>query len=93
MLANFHALLARGDAGGAAALLQRAPGLANARSLKDGETPLHAAVRAKSLPLVQLLVGAGADARAVDREGRTPAEAAAADGAAGMAAWLSRRAE
>jgi ankyrin repeat protein len=79
--------------GGVAALLQRAPGFANEANPRTGEAPLHAAVRAKSLPLVQLLVGAGADARAVDREGRTPAEAAAADGAAGMAAWLSRRAE
>ena len=87
-VADFFALLQAGDEGGVAELLRRAPGLANAA--RDGLTPLHAAVRAKSLPLVQLLVRGGADARAVDREGRTAAQAAAADGAAGMAAWLEK---
>jgi hypothetical protein len=41
--------------------------------------------------LVQLLVSGGADVRAVDGKGRTAAEAAAADGAAGMAAWLAEK--
>ena len=83
---NFFRLLQMGDEHGAAELLARAPGLAVAT--RDGLTPLHAAVRAKSLPLAQLLLRAGADARALDRQGRTAAEAAAAAGAAGMAAWL-----
>lgn len=85
---NFYALLQKGDRGGVAELLRRAPGLANVA--RDGLTPLHAAVRAKSLPLVQLLVQGGANVRAVDREGRTAAQVAAGDGAAGMAAWLLR---
>jgi hypothetical protein len=85
-ISNFYRLLRAGDLDSAAALLARAPGLALAR--KDGTTPLHAAVGAKSLLLVQLLVRAGADAHAVDGSGRTPAEVAAHDGAAGMAAWL-----
>ncbi len=75
-----------GDEDGAAALLARAPGLAN--SAKDGQPPLHAAVRVKSLPLVQLLAHRGADLRAMDAAGRTAAEAAAADGVVSMAAWL-----
>jgi hypothetical protein len=85
-VANFFRALQAGDEGGAAALLARAPGLANAA--RGGVPPLHAAVRVKSLPLAQLLVRAGADARAVDDAGRTAAAAAAADGAAGLAAWL-----
>ena len=86
IVANFFRALQVGDEGGAAALLACAPGLANAE--RHGVLPLHAAVRAKSLPLAQLLVRAGADARAVDGAGRTAAVAAAADGAAGLAAWL-----
>ncbi len=74
------------DDDGVAALLARAPGLVNAA--KDGQPPLHAAVRAKSLPLVQLLVRGGADVCAADTMGRTAAEVAVADGAVGMAAWL-----
>lgn len=85
-VANFYALLLAGNERGVAGLLARAPGLANAA--RDGLTPLHAAVRAKSLPLAQLLVRAGADIGALDRECRTAAAAAAAVGASGMAAWL-----
>ena len=85
-MASFFRSLQIGDGGGVAELLRRAPGLASAE--KDGLPPLHAAVRAKSLPLAQLLVRAGADARAVDGKGRTAAAVAAADGAAGLAAWL-----
>ena len=87
IVANLFQALQLGDERGVAALLARAPGLANAA--KNGITPLHAAVRAKSLPLAQLLVRAGADARAVDGAGRTAAAAAEADGAAGLAAWLA----
>ena len=85
-MSNFYALLLAGNVRGTAELLQRAPGLVG--EARNGLTPLHAAVRANSLPLVQLLVQSGADVSAVDRDGRTAAEAAAADGAAGMAAWL-----
>jgi hypothetical protein len=85
-VANFFRLLLAGDEPGAAELLRRMPGLATAQ--KDGLAPLHAAVRASSLPLAQLLVRSGADVHAVDRAGRTAAQAAAAVGAAGMAAWL-----
>ena len=85
---NFNRLLLMGDFDGAAALLARAPGLVNAA--KDGQPPLHAAVRAKSLPLVQLLAHRGADLRAVDASGRTAVEAATAAGAVGIAAWLDR---
>jgi hypothetical protein len=86
VVANFFRALRAGDEGGAAALLARAPGLANVA--RGGTLPLHAAVRAKSLPLAQLLVRAGADVRAVDGAGKTAAVAAAADGAASLAAWL-----
>jgi hypothetical protein len=84
----FHAALQKGDAAGAAAQLKKQPALANAAHPRTGETPLHAAVRAMSLPLVQLLVLGGADVAAVDKAGRTAEAAAAADGKAGMAAWL-----
>ncbi len=90
IISNFHRLLLMSDDDGVAALLARAPGLVNA--VKDGQPPLHAAVRAKSLPLVQLLAQWGADLRAIDTSGRTAAEAAAADGAVGMAAWLENAA-
>jgi hypothetical protein len=92
-LRDFYHLLLKGDVDGAAALLKRAPSLANAADATMGDSPLHAAVRAKSLPLVQMLVRAGADMGAVDAAGRTAAQAAAADGAAGMAAWLEGAAE
>ena len=84
----FHSALQRGDEAGATAQLKKAPALANAAHPRTGEAPLHAAVRVKSLPLVQLLVQRGADVAAVDKAGRTAEAAAAADGAAGMAAWL-----
>ena len=87
-VSEFHRLLHVRDEEGAAALLQRAPGLANAP--KDGWAPLHVAVRVNSLPLVQLLVRSGADVRKTDALGRTAVEAAAAAGALGMAAWLDR---
>jgi hypothetical protein len=86
VVVNFFRALQAGDEGGAAALLARAPGLANVA--RGGTLPLHAAVRAKSLPLAQLLVRAGADARAVDGAGNTAAAVAAAHGAASLAAWL-----
>jgi hypothetical protein len=88
LVAAFHAALQKLDEAGAAAQLARAPGLANAASLKTGELPLFVAVRVKSLPLVQLLVVAGADVAALDKAGRTAAGVARADGATGMAAWL-----
>ena len=89
----FHAALQKGDAAGAAAQLKREPALANAAHPRTGEAPLHAAVRAMSLPLVQLLVQGGADVAAVDRAGRTAEGAAAADGKAGMVAWLRAAAQ
>ena len=79
--------------GGATALLRAAPGLANAPDSIMGDSPLHAAVRSKSLPLVQLLVRAGADMGALDALGRTAAQADAADGAEGMAKWLEGAAD
>jgi hypothetical protein len=85
-VSNFFVLLAKGDVDGVAVLLERMPALANAS--KDGEAPLHAAVRANSLPLVQLLVEAGADLHKEDAAGRTAEEAAAADGRRGVAVWL-----
>ena len=85
-MSNFFRLLQAGDEHGVAELLRRAPGLATV--VRDGLSPLHVAVRVKSLPLVQLLLNGGADVRAENRDGRTPAEAAAAAGAAGMAALL-----
>ncbi len=79
--------------GGATAVLRSEPGLVNAPDSIMGDSPLHAAVRSKSLPLVQLLVRAGADMGALDALGRTAAQAAAADGAAGMAQWLESAAQ
>ncbi|HTB17694.1 MAG TPA: ankyrin repeat domain-containing protein [Bryobacteraceae bacterium] len=38
----------------------------------DGTTPLHWAVRANDLPMVQALLAAGANAKAADRYGLTP---------------------
>ncbi len=87
LVSQFLRLCLIGDVDSAAALLARAPSLANA--LKDGrEPPLHSAVRVKSFPLVQLLVRAGADATAVNAAGETAADIAASDGAATMAAYL-----
>ncbi len=86
-------LLERRDVAGATALLARAPAVAASLNAKTGDTALHAAVRVKDFPLVQLLARGGADLSAVDRAGRTAEAAAAADGAAGMAAWLRDRAQ
>ena len=84
----FHAALADGREAAAADMLQRLPGLANAANFKTGEAPLAAAVRARSLPLVQQLVRAGAEVNARDARGRTAREAAASGGAAEMEEWL-----
>jgi ankyrin repeat protein len=71
-----------------AAALKRVPMLAALPHGRTGEVPLFAAVAAKNLPLVKLLVEAGADAGARDARGRTPADVAEGDGAASMARWL-----
>jgi hypothetical protein len=85
-VSDFFRMLLKGNETGATELLMRAPGLAH--SARDGLLPLHAAVRAKSVPLAQLLLRAGADPAAVDSSGRTAAELAAMAGAAGMVALL-----
>lgn len=54
----------------------------------DGSTPLHYAVERADEPLVQLLLGAGANAKAVNRYGVPPLAIAALNGHAGIATRL-----
>jgi len=53
-----------------------------------GETALHFAAARGSLEIVKLLLAHGADARATDSSGRTPATVAAAEGHAALAKFL-----
>jgi hypothetical protein len=67
---KLHVASGRGDAAAVGALLKRgfAPGTADLA----GNTSLHAAVAGTSLPVVQLLVAAGADANAGMEVGNAP---------------------
>ncbi|MDH3311296.1 MAG: ankyrin repeat domain-containing protein, partial [Gammaproteobacteria bacterium] len=55
-----------------------------------GETALHFAAAKGSFEIVKLLLDHGADARATDGSGRTPATVAAAEGHAALAEFLKR---
>jgi hypothetical protein len=88
LIADFRRSCLAGDTTAVAAALKRVPMLAALPHGRTGEVPLFAAVAAKNLPLVKLLVEAGADAGARDARGRTPADVAEGDGAASMARWL-----
>jgi ankyrin repeat protein len=71
-----------GDEKGVRAQLKQ-PRQVDAREA-DGTAPLHWAARADHIVIADLLVGAGADANAVDRYGVTPLMLAATNGSAGM---------
>ena len=92
-LEGFLAACARGDAVSVAATLRAAPPplvqqLLTAQSEPSGRSPLHLAVRAGSLPLVQLLLEWGAPPNARDGARRTPLCAAARARDSGSAAVL-----
>jgi ankyrin repeat protein len=55
-----------------------------------GETALHYAAATGSLKIAKMLLAHGADARATDASGRTPATVAAAEGHAALADFLRR---
>lgn len=61
----------------------------NVADSSTGATPLHDAARTGFLDTVQLLVEAGADPQAEDREGRSPGDVARQNGHADVAAFLS----
>lgn len=67
------------DAGGAAVLLLLEAGADPNAAAADGSTPLHDAVRRMNTGSVATLCRFGADRRAVDHQGRTPAELLADD--------------
>jgi ankyrin len=73
---------AKGDRNTVRALLQRKADV-NARQV-DGTTALHWAVRTDDLEMADLLIGAGANVSAANREGVTPLELAAINGSAPM---------
>jgi hypothetical protein len=68
---------AGGDAKLAERLLKQLPALANAVDPKDGEPALYIAARSGHAAIVRLLIDAGADLSAADREGNTPLHIAA----------------
>lgn len=57
-------------------------GLPVSAAQADGSTALHMAARFAHVPVLEFLLARGADREATDREGRTPADAAAAGDAA-----------
>jgi ankyrin repeat protein len=71
-------------------LLRNSSVRVNARD-DQGETALHHAAARGSLEMARLLLAHGADARATDAAGRTPAIVAAGEGHAGLADFLGRQ--
>lgn len=55
----------------------------------DGEAPLHVAARRWDVPMVERLVGCGADVRRRRKDGRTPHTLAELHGNHDIAAWLA----
>lgn len=56
-------------------------------------TPLHAAVKANSLAIVDILLGAGADVSAVDQAGGTPLHWVASQAAGGDSLKIAGRSD
>ena len=73
----------RGDSAKVQVLLQKGNAGVNARDV-DGSTALHWAVYDDKLDLARTLIGAGADVKAVTREGVTPMSLASLNGDAKM---------
>uniref|UniRef100_A0A3P9LH69 Cyclin-dependent kinase inhibitor 2A/B (p15, inhibits CDK4) n=1 Tax=Oryzias latipes TaxID=8090 RepID=A0A3P9LH69_ORYLA len=75
---------------GVAQVLLRHGADPNVADSSTGASPLHDAARTGFLDTVQLLVEAGADPQAEDREGRSPGDVARQNGHADVAAFLQR---
>ena len=71
-LATFAAAVKNGDITQVRDLMKRHPDLVNAVLDTSGETPLHLAVSARSLAMVELLLSAGADINAMSALDNTP---------------------
>lgn len=73
----------KSDAAAVRALIRQGPGAVNASEL-DGTTPLHWAARLNDLEAADLLIRAGANAKAANRYGVTPLALASINGSAPM---------
>ena len=68
---GIHDAVRSGDAAAVTALVDRTPAVLNLKD-ESGQTPLHLAAADRNPALVTLLVGRGADVRAVDNRGISP---------------------
>jgi ankyrin repeat protein len=91
IFAGMLAAAAGNDKSGALEFLLKSGGDVNARSSRDGSTPLFAAVMNGSLANVNLLLSRGADPNVRDARGRTPLWYAATATNTGMITALVQR--
>lgn len=77
---DIHDAARNGDVARVKELLEREPGLVNARANPWKETPLHCAVDHRHREVVELLIAKGADVNAEDISRQTPLHEAAIRG-------------
>jgi hypothetical protein len=90
-LKQFNAAVIKGDEAAVRPLLSQYPGLANQRKKENGDTPLHFAAFYNKGTVAQLIIDAGSEVDAVDRDGFTPLRIAAQQGSTDVGTLLIQK--